>query len=193
MLKVFRSERITAGLRRALLLASGRTIKSTYLIRTRLSSESGLCSTGSGLSDFAANANEFARIDNSPLFEVITSPVTETMSPKSISVFHISNWSSPILSSENIACSSVPSPSRKFAKHNFPVSRLKITRPVTDSIIPVETSIGKSLCFDLISESDEVLGTATGYGSAPRFKIAARFSRRILNCSGRSSSSAIMC
>jgi hypothetical protein len=44
-----------------------------------------LCSTGSGLNDFAANRNELAKIDNSPRFEVITSPVTETISPRSIS------------------------------------------------------------------------------------------------------------
>jgi NAD(P)-dependent dehydrogenase (short-subunit alcohol dehydrogenase family) len=38
-----------------------------------------------------ANINEFARIDNSPRFDVITSPVTETISPKSISDFQISS------------------------------------------------------------------------------------------------------
>ena len=161
-------------------------------MRTRLSSESGLCSTGSGLNAFAASVKELAKMDNSPRFEVITSPVTETISPKSISDFQISSCSSPILSSENIACSSVPSPSRKLAKHNFPVSRLKITRPVIDSITPVETSIGRSLCFVLISNKVVVLGTETGYGWPPRFNIAARFSRRIRSCSGRSSSSAMM-
>jgi len=37
-----------------------------------------------------------------------------------------------------------------------------------------------------------VLGTETGYGWPPRFNMPARFSRRILSCSGRSSSSAMM-
>ena len=56
-----------------------------------------------------------------------------------------------------------------------------------------ETSIGRSLCFVLISNKVVVLGTDTGYGWPPRFNIAARFSRRIRSCSGRSSSSAMMC
>ena len=158
-------------------------------MRTRVSSESGLCSTGSGRSDFEAIFQLDARIESSPRFEVITSPVTLTRSPKSTSDFQRFNTSSPTLSSENMAWISVPSPSRTVAKHNLPVSRLKIIRPAILSTIPVATSIAKSLCASRISLILLVRGTSTGYGSDPRSIIAARFDLRIRSCSGRSSAS----
>ena len=110
------------------------------------------------------------------------------MSPKSISDFHASRTSWPTLSKDNIACSSVPLPSRKVAKHNFPVSRLKMIRPVRDSISPVATSISRPTYFSRISTRDLVRGTETGYGSILRSSSEARFSRRMRSCSGRSSS-----
>ena len=119
------------------------------------------------------------------------SPVTETMSPKSISDFHASSSSCPTLSRESIAWSSVPSPSRKVAKQSFPVSRLKIIRPVRLSISPVATSTSRPVYFWRTSCKDLVRGTATGYGSIPRSRRLARFSRRIRSCSGRSSSAVV--
>ena len=118
------------------------------------------------------------------------SPVTETMSPKSISDFQASSCTSPTLSRDNIACSSVPSPSRSVAKQSFPVSRLKIIRPVRLSISPVAISVSRPTYFSRISDNDLVRATATGYGSIPRSSRLARFSRRIRSCSGRSSSCA---
>ena len=118
------------------------------------------------------------------------SPVTLTISPRSISDFHASSASWPTLSSDNIACSSVPSPSRRVAKQSFPVSRLKIIRPVRDSISPVATSVSRAVYFSRISLRDFVRSTATGYGSTPRSMRPARFSRRMRSCSGRSSSTA---
>ncbi|CAB4572742.1 unannotated protein [freshwater metagenome] len=82
----------------------------------------------------------------------------------------------------------MPSPSRKVAKHSLPVSRLKIIRPVNDSVSPVATSISKPTYFSRISPRDFVRGTETGYGSISRTIKAARFSLRIRSCSGRSSS-----
>ena len=110
------------------------------------------------------------------------------MSPRSISDFHESRTSWPTLSSESIACSSVPSPSRSVAKHNLPVSRLKMIRPVSDSMSPVATSISRPTYFSRISMRDFVRGTETGYGSMLRSINEARFSRRMRSCSGRSSS-----
>ena len=133
-----------------------------------------------------------ARIDNSPRFEVITSPVTLTISPKSISLFQLSKTASPTLSSENIACSSVPSPSRRVAKHSFPVSRLKIIRPATLSITPDGLSVARSLNLSRISFNEAVLLTETGYGAMPRLSSDSRFSRLILNCSGRSLSDIVL-
>ena len=119
------------------------------------------------------------------------SPVTLTISPRSISDFQFSRSASPTLSSENIACNSVPSPSRNVAKHNFPVSRLKMMRPVTLSVIPDDLSISKSLNRARISFNVEVRGTLTGYGAKPRPRSESRFSRRIRNCSGRSFSAIV--
>ena len=129
-------------------------------------------------------------MESSPRFEVMISPVTETISPRSISDFQASSSSWPTLSRDNIACSSVPSPSRNVAKQSFPVSRLKIMRPVRLSVSPVATSISSPTYFSRTSFSDLVRGTATGYGSIPRSIRLARFSRRIRSCSGRSSSCA---
>ena len=112
------------------------------------------------------------------------------MSPRSISDFQASRESCPTLSSDNIACSSVPSPSRKVAKQSLPVSRLKIMRPVRLSVSPVATSTSRFTYLSRISFSDLVRATATGYGSIPRSIRLARFSRRIRSCSGRSSSGA---
>ncbi|CAB4668453.1 unannotated protein [freshwater metagenome] len=161
-------------------------------MRTRVSSDIGLWSLGSGRKDLAANSQLFAKIESSPRLEVMISPVTLTMSPKSISDFHALSESSPTLSSENIAWSSVPSPSRKVAKQSLPVSRLKIMRPVKDWMSPVVTSISRDAYFARTSASESVRATPTGYGSIPRSIRPARFSRRIRNCSGRSSSLSII-
>jgi len=72
------------------------------------------------------------------------------------------------------------------AKHNFPVSRLKIIRPATLSITPDGLSVARSLNLSRISFNEAVLLTETGYGAMPRLSSDSRFSRLILNCSGRS-------
>jgi len=125
-------------------------------------------------------------MESSPRFEVITSPVTLTISPISTSAFQASSWVSPTLSRESITCSSVPSPSRTMAKQSFPVSRLKMIRPAIDSVFPDGVSVARSLKRSRISFRVEVRGTWTGYASTPRARSESRFSRRILNCSGRS-------
>ena len=53
--------------------------------------------------DFEAKAQDVAKIESSPRFDVMISPVIETMSPKSISDFQESSVSCPTLSRDNIA------------------------------------------------------------------------------------------
>ncbi|OIQ77261.1 hypothetical protein GALL_410500 [mine drainage metagenome] len=186
-----RSERMTVGRMRAFSRACGRMIRSTYRIRTRVSSDNGLCSTGSGRSAFAVICQAFASTESSPRLDVMTSPVTLTKSPISTTLFQLSSSSWPTLSRESMIWSSAPAPSRIVAKASLPVSRLKITRPTTLSTSPVATSIARSPNFERNCASEVVLGTATGYGWAPSSSNLVRFSRRIRNCSGRSSSTGV--
>ena len=76
----------------------------------------------------------------------MTSPETNTWSPRSTSAFQAASDSGPTLSSETIACSSVPDapPSRSVAKQSLPVLRMKMTRPVTPTRSPVAVSGGRS-------------------------------------------------
>ena len=144
--------------------ACGRTIRSTYRCRTRVSSDSGLCATGSGRSALAVIAHESASTDSSPRRLVITSPVTPTWSPRSTRRFQSVSASAPTRSRDSIACSSVPSPSRRVAKQSLPVLRRKITRPVTATRSPVAVSVGRSAYRSRTSASVRCAGQSTGYG-----------------------------
>jgi hypothetical protein len=94
----------------------------------------------------------------------MTSPKTNTWSPMSTSAFQAASDSGPTLSSEIIACSSVPDapPSRNVAKHSLPVLRMKMIRPVTPTRSPVATSGGRSGWRATTSASVAVRGTDTG-------------------------------
>ena len=94
-----------------------------------------MCTFGSGRSALAAIAQPSAITDSSPRRDVITSPWTKTWSPRSTLAFQRASSSSPTDASESIACSSVPSPSRRVAKQSLPVLRRKITRPVTPTVV----------------------------------------------------------
>ena len=85
LMKCCRSDRLTTLRSSTVRRACGRTMKSTYRCRTRLSSESGLCATGSGRNALAVIAQESARTDSSPRREVITVPCTNRWSPRSTS------------------------------------------------------------------------------------------------------------
>src|SRR5690606_4972921 len=136
----------------------------------------------------AVSCHESAITDSSPRFEVITSPCTNTWSPRSTSVFQALSDSSPTLARLSMACSSVPSPSRRVAKHSLPVFRMNMTRPVTPTTSPVWVSTGRSGWAARTSASVCVRGTSTGYGSVAASSSRSRLSRRTRICSGRASS-----
>ncbi len=61
-----------------------------------------------------------------------------------------------------MACSWVPSPSCRVAKHNLPELRAKTTRPVTPTTSPVTVSAGRSGYAARTAASECVRGTETG-------------------------------
>ena len=128
--------RVTAARVRTMSRASGRTTRSAYRCRTRVSSPSSLCRVGSGRSALLASTQEPPSTDSSPRRDEITRPVTETKSPRSTSAFHSARDSSPTSASDSITCSLIPEsaavkPSCKVAKQSLPVLRMKTTRPLT--------------------------------------------------------------
>ena len=138
--KVERSDCTTRGRIRAMVWASGRTMRSTYRWRDRVSSLRSLCATGSGCSAFDANIHDPAMTLSSPVRLEMTSPCTATMSPMSTMRFHESRPSSPATARDTITCSSAPPPSRRRAKHSLPAVRRKMTRPVMETVLPVLVS-----------------------------------------------------
>ena len=70
-------------------------------------------------------------IDSSPRRLEMTSPCTNTWSPRSTSSFHCASDSSPTFASEIIAWIRDPSPACRVAKQSLPVLRLNTTRPAT--------------------------------------------------------------
>ena len=71
-------------------------------MRARVSSDSGLCSTGSGRSVFAASCQDVAWTLSSPRRDVMTSPVTARWSPMSTACLNAASRSSPTRSSDSI-------------------------------------------------------------------------------------------
>ncbi len=106
-----------------------------------ISSLISLCATGSGRSALAAICQESASTESSPRRELITSPCTNTMSPRSTSAFHASRDSCPTRSRLIIACSWVPSPSCSVAKHSLPELRAK-TDPAGDADLLTGLGVG---------------------------------------------------
>ena len=128
---------MTLAFTRTLSRASGRTIRSTYRMRLRASSDSGVCSLGSGRTVLAASCHAVAMTESSPRLLVMTSPVTARWSPMSTVALNVARLSSPTPSSEIMACSGVPSPERSAANTSLPVPRMKMTRPATVTMSPV--------------------------------------------------------
>ncbi len=94
--------------------------------------------SGSGRSALLASCQAVASTESSPRLDEITRPVTDTKSPRSMSVFQASSRSSPISASDSITCSRTPesagvNPSWMVAKHSLPVLRTRTTRPLTDT------------------------------------------------------------
>jgi hypothetical protein len=78
-------------------------------------------------------------IDSSPRRLEITSPVTETWSPRSTSSFQRCSDSSPTAASDTIAWMRLPSPAWSAAKQSLPVLRLNTMRPATETMSPVSS------------------------------------------------------
>ena len=168
-----------------------RAIRSRYRLRTRVSSDSSLCRFGSGRIAFEAMRHSFTMIDSSPRRLVMTSPATNTWSPRSTSSFHSARDSSPTSASETMAWMRLPSPDCRVAKQSLPVLREYTTRPARPTCSPLASSTPRLTKRSRTSGIVAVIGRRTGYAPRPRSSDAAirrsRLASRTAFCSEISS------
>ena len=126
--------------------AAGRTVRSAYRCRTRVSSDSSAYRFGIGRSAFDASCHSLASTDNSPRLDEITRPRTKTKSPRSTSAFQAASACSPTSDSDSMTWRRTPEssedrPSCRVAKHSLPVLRRKTTRPATPTTSSVSSPV----------------------------------------------------
>ena len=93
---------------------------------------------------------------------MITSPDTNSWSPRSTIAFQSARDSSPTLSRLTIAWMRLPSPAWSAAKQSLPVFRRCTMRPASPTVSPVAVSVGRSAYRALTAATVSVTGTATG-------------------------------
>ncbi len=121
---------------------------------------------GSGRIALDAICQSDTMIDSSPRRLEMTSPSTNTWSPRSTSSFHRWSDSSPTAASDTIAWMRLPSPACSVAKQSLPVLRLKTMRPATAAVTPVSAPASRSPNRARSAGIVSVIGRLTGYGAA---------------------------